>query len=106
MTTDKKTWIESLSVGDSVCDCRFKHLKISKIYEVWTPIAPSNILFKLTDWIPLAIFSFIWDARGWLYTKLGLVTLTDKDLILEDGAQCSAQHCCDPVDHAREHPNV
>jgi putative endonuclease len=28
---DKSNWIESLKIGDTVCDCRFKHLKIKNI---------------------------------------------------------------------------
>jgi len=28
---DKKKWAKSLKVGDVVCDCRYKHLKIAEI---------------------------------------------------------------------------
>lgn len=30
----------------------------------------------------------------------------DYDLVLEDGSNCSAIHCCSPADHAWRHPNV
>lgn len=30
---DKKEWARSLKVGDVVCDCRLKHLKIKEIID-------------------------------------------------------------------------
>lgn len=65
---------ETLKVGDTVCDCRFKHLKILKI----TPYSPND------------------DGEIW-----------DYDLVLEDGINCSAVHCCDLTDtHTeKDHPN-
>ena len=104
--TDKEKWLKSLSVGDTVCDCRFKHLQIRKICEVWIPVTPSHILWKIMTcklW-PLIVFETFYNIYNWVNRKLGRLKLADKDLILEDGQSCSAVYCCDPVDHEWKHP--
>jgi hypothetical protein len=57
------------------------------------------------DYVPVLLCDKIIDWHESTFKRLGLVRVVDKDLILEDGAQCSAMHCCDPVDHEeKDHP--
>lgn len=104
----KLVWIKTLQIGDVVCDCRFKHLRISTIIDVnrqgmdrvssWfirhLGFLPDLILFDVIDRFihlrPVAsILNYVAGDK-----------LIDRDLILEDGMHCSAIHCCDPADHA------
>ncbi len=64
----QRTWVRSLDIGDTVCDCRYKHLKIIEIGG------------KDSD------------------------NVYDISFVLEDGSNCSAIHCCNPVDHTWAHP--
>jgi len=101
----KRQWMQSLKVGDYVCDCRYKHLSIVEIHEV------RRVRFN-RFW---ALFTYLGDFGGeiyfWLCETLSenkflskiFSYVADKDLTLEDGANCSAMHCCDPVDHKWNH---
>lgn len=85
-----------LKVGDTVCDCRFQHLKIVGIKDILIP--PPSIV-RWFKWLPFSIFNLIYD----LWPKN---FVADKDLILENGSICSATSCADLVDHKWEHPAV
>lgn len=92
-------WIQSLQVGDVVCDCRGKHLKISEVEEVYLDHHPQwirNIVFH--DRMPLVLSDILFNLANWCIKKK--TYLYDKDLTLEDGAHCSARHCCEPADHS------
>ena len=91
-------WIESLQVGDVVCDCRGKHLKISEVEEVYLDHHTQwirDIIFH--DRMPVILSDVLSDLADRFLKKR--TYLYDKDLILEDGAHCSARHCCEPADH-------
>lgn len=99
----KRSWMESLKVGDQVCDCGLRHLKIVNVTECWMPV-PSNLFLKLTpDWLPDKLWHWIWQVHDFVCRKLNLMSLVDKDLILEGGYHCSAMSCCDPIDHEWKH---
>jgi hypothetical protein len=100
---DKAEWIKSLKVGDQVCDCRFQHHTIVSLEEEWRPIWLSPKW--MTDWMPVFLFDWCFYAEQWICRKIGRMELIDKTLMLDDGANCSAKHCCDPIDHSPErHP--
>lgn len=40
------------------------------------------------------------------YRHLQVVERDGDDLVLEDGANCSLEHCCDPPDHEWPHPDA
>lgn len=103
---DKIKWMKSLKVGNVVCDCKFDHLTINKIEEVYMPKQMSTGLASiiLHDKVPVQIVDAFLLIRDWFCSKLGIVELVDKDLYLEDGGWCSAIHCCDPVNHTEPHP--
>lgn len=101
---EKSRWMTSLKVGDTVCDCRFKHLKIATIEEhrvVRFPRWLRNFVFA--DWMPYSISNLLDDVFHWVSYKLGNVELIDKTVLLEDGAHCSVMNCCDPVTNHSEH---
>lgn len=39
------------------------------------------------------------------YRHLRITERDGDDLVLEDGSRCSLIHCCDPPDHAWQHPD-
>lgn len=82
----------SLKVGDVVCDCRFKHLKIVEIHEEWWSSVPKWLL-----WTPLFLHGLI--------EHFVPETLHDKRLVFEDGQSCSALNCVHAVPHDWEHPD-
>jgi len=95
MSCDKLRWLQSLQVGDMVCDCRYKHLRITNIsVEYWIPEWARKIVevvnycsphwaCSLDSWFRESRFAYVGDA---------LVTL-------EDGCMFSVNDCCDPADH-------
>lgn len=82
-----------VEVGDVICDCRFRHLKV---IEVEDDMAVRRGLFQKFDWLlPTFLYEFLYNRRP--------TEVVDKNLTLEDGAQCSAMHCADVVPHLWEH---
>lgn len=101
MRFNKIQWVKSLQVGDMVCDCRYKHLRIMKIDDFFELRLP-NFLRRLLTYFPPNI-EYVMSKI--LMPLLGRSELLMRDLILEDGQSCSAYHCCDPVDHLEKtHP--
>lgn len=99
-------WMKTLKVGDTICDCRFKHVKILQIEEDTIAYRPSwvrRILFA--NWIPFFISNLLDDMFAWISRKVGNLELVDKTLVLEDQSHCSAMHCCHPADHEWQHPS-
>lgn len=126
---NKDQWIQELKVGDTVCDCRFRHVQIREIshvdYQLTYDRQIRYILFF--GWLPES-----WDANKWYLEKVSIPTIDfmldrvyepirtllikkgvfckvfDKELVLVDGACCSARYCCDPVnDHnVEDHPKT
>lgn len=94
----KNADIKCLKVGDMVCDCRFQHLRVKSIEEVWLPRKTAFYNFiGNTEWLSDSVACFIMDLHDKLFRFLGITELVDKDVILEDGAHCSASACLDPV---------
>lgn len=100
---DKIEWMRRLEVGDIVCDCRCKHLKIVEIEECW--VAPRGKLycFLTPRWLPNYFYHRLARLHAWLSRIFEWEILHDVDLKLEDGAYCSAMHCCSPPDHEQEY---
>ena len=97
-------WLENLSVGDTVCDCRYKHLKITEIGEEYIP--PKWTSLFLANWLPLILFDAFANLRDFITDKWGKFLgwkLWDKTLVLEDRSTCSARACCNPADHSPKH---
>lgn len=95
-----KPWWHDLKVGDVVCDCRCRHLKIIEIQECR---APYRWIEKVLDKIPW------WSVYGWLYGKViesNLLTYVyDLQLSLEGGSYASVVNCCEPIDSEHSHPD-
>lgn len=98
--------MQSLQVGDKVCDCRFLHLKIISIEERWR-VRSSKFLRAIVfaELLPMKFSDWLWDNYCLLCRKFNYLELDDKDLELEDGNCCSAMYCCDPIDHIKSHTN-
>jgi hypothetical protein len=121
---EKLTWAKTLIVGDTVCDCRFRHLKIAKLDEVYNHTQFSHPIYKMllglygwfsgedrySEWVagklidPVVFFlteNVLRKRVDPFLLKFGLTEreTVDFDIELEDGAQCSALYCCDPADH-------
>jgi hypothetical protein len=95
-----KDWWKELKVGDEVCDCRFKHIKVEEIRKDYYDIDYVFLIKYTPDWLP------DW-LDNWLWTLVPTRSVwSDSTLILEDGNSCSARNCCDPVDHPWEHPTL
>ena len=102
MTKEQKyKWMQTLKVGDSVCDCRFNHQKIVKIEDEIT-YDPKSIRFLA--YLPSIIFNSLVKLIIWIRKEFGLKRLVDRTFTLEDGLVCSAMYCCDPIDHKESHP--
>lgn len=96
---NKEEWMRSLEIGDFVCDCRCRHLRILAIEELW--LAPNPPYWARciiwNDYIPIS-WSFAMDRfYNWICKKFNVKILVDKKLILEESARCSAISCCDMV---------
>ena len=77
-----------VKTGDTVCDCRYRHMKIAAVEPEY---GPRPGLEKLSPLLPQRLYEFlrsVWPKRVY-----------DLQLTLEDGAQCSARHCCDALPH-------
>jgi len=81
-------------IGNYVEDCRGKMLKIVNInIEPSFPLLKS---FRKICWLILPfkfsmiVQSFVED----MFYYLGWFRIYDKDLLLEDGSECSARNCC------------
>lgn len=98
MRTKKEKWMESLKVGDTVCDCRFKHSVIKEIHDSRWKQLPTTIL-RILMAIP-----GMWRVEPFITMVFGRIRLMDRVLLLEDGTRCSALYCCDPPDHKENHP--
>jgi hypothetical protein len=86
-------WLRSLKVGDIICDCRCKHVRIKSIYDTY---------FAKT--IPIIVDIFLYfDKYEWydkICQKLGFIRWVDRDFELEDGYYCSGSSCAsDPSTH-------
>ena len=100
--------VRQLKVGDLVCDCRYKHLRIKELtprYMTWESWIARQIIFcklwpqRFTDALEIA-----WRK---ITNVLGIKEFIDYDVMLEDGNCCSAFHCLSAVDHEEcEHQNV
>lgn len=93
--TDRHAWMSSLKVGDYIYDCRNKRLAIAVIVEVQMPKLRWPFL---PDWLPVKAEWWLMERYDALCHRFGWVRLVDKDLVLEDGAHCSAMSCCDSYD--------
>lgn len=80
--------MRSLRVGDLVCDCQYRHVRIIQIHPDYGVLFPRFILKRLPD----RLFDFVLDYWP-------LKEVIDKHLIVETGSHHSALSCCDPVDH-------
>lgn len=104
----KNQWVESLKIGDVVCDCRGRHLRIAEMryqrfVRDWIRKAlmlPDSALSAVAGddaWngflrLALKLEGFLEKSK--LFTKAYLTTL-----VLEDGAHCSPYACCcEPAD--------
>lgn len=97
---DGKYWWKSLEVGDEVCDCRYKHLKVVDIQREFISRPFVDFYVYTPDWFPLFLDDIVWFLQGLVPTYREWI---DSILTLEDGANCSASNCCDPVDHSWNH---
>jgi hypothetical protein len=59
----------------------------------------ANALPRQPAWDP-QVGDLVCDCR---YLHLRIAERDGDDLVLEDGASCSLEHCCDPPDHEWEH---
>ena len=90
----------TVQVGDLVCDCRYRHLKVAEVRRIYAQTLGWYWLDRIVlwYWFPDSVRSKIWQHWPWK-------EIVDANLVLEDGAGCSAVHCCDPVDHDEsDHP--
>jgi len=100
-------WAKNLKVGDVVCDCRYKHLAIKELRPLKQP-HPGAV--RLADWLTIWMgeesdlgFKLFLLMRNIAWT-LRIRKICDVDLVLEDGAHCSAMSCCTPITEC-EHPD-
>lgn len=97
---EKVKWLQTLRVGDIVCDCRYKHLKIAKIDEEYFPRFHRYIvLICYNDLFSARMTDYAYEKISSLFKLLNLKKLSDIQLTLEDGSMCSGFHCCSPPDH-------
>ena len=101
----KLNWIKKLHVGSLVCDCRCRHLRVASLEPCYIALIPTWMKDALLhESLPVKLQDALWDAALWVYRKMGWTYLYDQDLILEDGAHCSARHCCDDQGADKQHP--
>lgn len=105
----KEAWIDSLKVGDTICDCREKHIKIIEfndtryIHKPWLvkqiiywSFLPDEFIDKyMPDWW----MTKLEDSWVTLCNKLNIYVRYDRDQVkLEDGSNASLWHCCSPIE--------
>ena len=102
MNRKRMNWIKSLKVGDIVCDCRYKHLKIKEItneYRLAIPVSVYIVFSYFPRWVERILCMMV---EG-IFHKLNLTEIRDRQIIMEDGHGCSADGCCDSPDHIWKH---
>jgi len=88
--------VRRLKVGDFVCDCRFKHLKVIAIFPERFPKSRWEWLYRLAPW------RWWKDVLDWC----GLSWIYNLDIEVEDGSSCDFRQCCNLVPHdGYEHPS-
>lgn len=99
MQNTKLEWIKSLKVGDIVCDCRGKHLRIAALEEEYCNPVPKWLCSLIYSERLKLEYSFILEGFFQkIFSKILAPELYDKTVCLEDGAYCSAKNCCvDPT---------
>ncbi len=96
----KLHWMRKLAVGDTVCDCRYVHSKITSFETVrYPPKWMMNIVAKVPGTIGDKLFKLTKVALK----KIGLTQIEDKQVVVEDGHSFSIMSCCDPVDPANHY---
>lgn len=91
----KLRWMRKLSVGDTVCDCRYVHSKITS-FEV-NRYPPKWIMYIVAQ-VPGEIGNKLCKLTKATLKKIGLTQVEDKRVTVEDGHSFSIMSCCDPVD--------
>lgn len=99
MTVDKEEWMRQLKVGDVVCDCRYRHVKITAIDEESGAVSMPVWLHRVLLWMPNFIFHRSCTVWNWVNEKLNRIEVYDKFLTTEDDFCCSAMSCCSPPNH-------
>jgi hypothetical protein len=95
MENKQLEWIKSLKVGDIVCDCRGKHLRIAALEEEYCNPIPKWLCSLIYSERLKLEYSFILEGFFQkIFSKILAPELYDKTLCLEDGAYCSAKNCC------------
>jgi len=93
-------WIADLQVGDVVCDCRGRHIRVIALEEELYPLHSSKIRkFCRQKFIPSFIETFVLKLWTPICDLFEWDELWDKQLELSDGAFCSARNCCAPANH-------
>ena len=94
----RKRWMRKIKVGDTVCDCRYKHSKVISIDHV--DRYPWRWVTLITGYIPWKLGDVIFEFSKVACRKLGLTSIVDKRVTVEDGHSFNLLACCDPVhDH-------
>lgn len=73
----------ALEVGDMVHDCKNRWIKVKRIYPVIGCTRSIRYAFRITPFFMHPFLERIWQKE-----------IVDKDVIVEDGMECSAIHCC------------
>ena len=98
-------WARKLTFGDTVRDCRFKHLKIKNIGFEEVPIVNISRFFY-SKWVPYSISDFLVSNYEEICDRLRLVKVWDIHVELSDGASCSIRNCCSDPAAYPDAPNM
>lgn len=94
----KRKWALSLKVGDIVCDCKYRHIKIKSIKFCYSP---KKWIRKICYRGPLWLVEF----ACWLFENRNIPFLTyawgDATVELEDGSFCSTLNCLDDIERCK-----
>ena len=100
---DRMKWVRQLKVGDLVCDCRYKHVRIKELKPLrvpWMPRIIRQIIFS--DILSDRVSDALDDAWEKLMDFLNIKEIYDYNVVTEDGFGCSAFNCLGPADHNEE----
>lgn len=97
---------KKLKVGDIVCDCRYRHIRIKEVEDVYSNGGIfRTLMLRTPTWLPDFLYDNLCDFFDWAAERFGTQELVCVDLTLEDGANCSAVRCCNLPDHKWAHPS-
>lgn len=96
MSEQRLEWVRAIKVGDVVCTCQRRHLRVTRIEDV---IEPKSDALAVATWtlgivsVPAAVFLQA------LLSQVAPGIVAERIVYFADGTNCHATSCLDPPEN-------